>query len=88
MNKKKAKKQPAPSESNIRWEYFVRQHQVPVLQRGDIVLVEYGGRNRVAIVQGRVPGGIYWAQLCNPVHGATRVIVSKYSLQAVNRNAE
>lgn len=84
MSKLRGSGKSIPSEGNLRWEYFLRKGFVPSLERGDYVLVEYLGRNRVAIVCGKIPGGCYWANLCSHVGGQSRVVVSKYSLVAVS----
>lgn len=76
-----------PSEDRVAWDYSCVGRDVPRLVRGSLVLVDYFGRNRVAVVQGRIPGSVYWAQLCAPVNGSTRVIVSKHSFKGVAKNA-
>lgn len=87
MNKSRGKKAYGSSEDDFSWNYFIGGHRVPELERGATVLVEYFGRNRVAIVTGKIPGGCYWAQLCAPVNGQTRVAVTKNSFKGAASNA-
>lgn len=87
MNKKKRGSSSVPDDSKIVWDYSCVGRSVPQLERGDKVLVNYFGRNRVAIVSGKIPGGIYWAQLCAPISGQTRVVVSGHSFQGLAKNA-
>jgi hypothetical protein len=77
-----------PSEDDFRWDYLRQGGEVPPLQSGQVVLVRYFMRPRLARVASRVPGGVYWARLLNPVGGSTRVLVTKNSLVAVARNEE
>lgn len=77
-----------PTEDDYRWDYLRQGGEVPPLQSGQVVLVRYFGRPRLARVASRVPGGVYWARLLNSLQGTTRVIVSKNSLIAVARDAE
>lgn len=87
MNKYRVAKNDGSSEDDFPWNYFYGGHRVPELERGAVVLVSYFGRNRVAVVEGAVPGGCYWATLRAPISGQHRVIVSKHSLVAVASNA-
>lgn len=87
-NKKRSTRAHAPSEFTIRWDYYLVAEFLPQLSVGDYVLVEYFGRNRVAVVTGKIPGKCYWAQLCAPVNGQTRVVVSRNTLKGVASRAE
>ena len=87
--KDNVKKKPNnPTESDFRWDYFCGSGDVPPLSAGQVVLVKYFMRNRLARVRGRAPGGVYWAGLMAPVSGSARVLVTKNSLVAVARDAE
>lgn len=86
-NKKKGNRAEAPGEFSIHWDYFLVTGFVPPLVRGQYVLVEYAGRNRVAVVEARMPGQCYWASLCAPIGGQKRVVVSKHSLRGIASNA-
>lgn len=86
-NKKKSDRAENPSEFSIHWDYFLVTGFVPPLERGRYVLVEYAGRNRVAVVESKMAGGCYWASLCAPVGGQKRVVVSKHSLRGLASNA-
>jgi hypothetical protein len=77
-----------PSEDDFRWDYLRQGGEVPPLSSGQVVLVRYFMRPRLARVGSRVPGGVYWARLLTPVSGSTRVLVTKNSLIAVARNEE
>lgn len=77
-----------PTESDFRWDYFDASRDVPPLVSGQVVLVRYFMRNRVARVGARVPGGVYWAALVASVSGSARVLVTKRSLVAVARDEE
>ena len=77
-----------PSEDDFRWDYLRQGAEVPPLQSGQVVLVRYFMRPRLARVGSRVPGGVYWARLLAPVSGSTRVLVTKNSLVAVARDEE
>lgn len=87
MRRKSGRNSKVPDDSRIVWDYSCVGRDVPILERGDRVLVDYRDRTRVAVISGRIPGGIYWAQLCAPVSGQTRVVVSKYSFKGVEKNA-
>lgn len=85
----KRKKNPQfPTEESLRWVYFCAGDCFPVLRGGQRVLVSFQGRKRVAICKGRIPGGMIWGELCAPVVGARRVVVSKHSLIAVESHAK
>lgn len=88
MNKFFLSRKDSPKGRDIRWDFSCAGRAVPALRRGQVVLVEYFHGDRIAIVQGRIPGGVYWAQLCSPVGGATRVVVTKHSLKAVEVDAK
>lgn len=87
MNKRKRGSAGVPDDSGIVWDYSCVGRDVPALERGDKVMVDYFGRPRVAVVAGKIPGGIYWARLCAPVSGQTCVVVSKYSFRGLAKNA-
>lgn len=78
----------SPSENDFRWDYFDGGRDVPQLPSGKVVLVRYFMRSRLARIDARVPGGVYWASLLAPVSGSTRVLVTKNSLVAVARDEE
>ena len=86
MNNKGGPRPERPSESDFRWDYCDGGRDVPQLQSGQMVLVRYFMRNRLARVGTRVPGGVYWATLVTRVSGSTRVLVTKNSLVAVARD--
>lgn len=86
MNNKSPKKVNHPTEESLRWDYLLVKEFLPTLGIGTVVLVQYFGRNRVAIVRSKLPGRCYWGQLCSPVSGQTRVVISKNSLIAVALN--
>lgn len=88
MNKKRGHGLKRPTESDFRWDYFDGSRDVPVLTPGQVVLVRYFVRNRLATVSKRIPGGMYWANLMHRVGGSGRVVVSRNSLVAVARNEE
>lgn len=77
-----------PSENDFRWDYFDGGRDIPQLSSGQVVLVRYFLRNRLARVGTRVPGGVYWASLLASVSGSTRVLVTRNSLVAVARDEE
>ena len=86
MNRKSGTHAKYPSEDDFRWDYLRQGAEVPQLQSGQVVLVRYFMRPRLARVSSRVPGGVYWARLMTPVGGSTRVLVTKNSLIAVARD--
>ena len=86
MNRNGGPRPKHPSEDDFRWDYFGGGRDVPQLSSGQVVLVRYFMRNRLARVGTRVPGGVYWASLLAPVSGSTRVLVTKNSLVAVAKN--
>jgi hypothetical protein len=83
MNRLCGSNNDSPNESNTRWDYFLPEDPFPQLSRGDVVLVSYYGKNRIAVVGSKIPGGIFWGTFGAPVNGATRVIVSRHSLVGV-----
>jgi hypothetical protein len=85
-NNRKSKYSQAPSEENLRWEYFCAGDAWPDLKSGQRVLVCVWGRRRVAVCQGPIAGRLRWAQLCAPVNNMSRVIVSANSLLAVEKD--
>lgn len=86
VNKKSGKNCEFPTEENLRWDYFCGGEKIPPLQRGQRVLVSVWNRNRLAVCQGPIAGGLRWAQLCAPCNGIKRVVVSRHSLIAVESN--
>lgn len=86
-NKNARKSSKNPSEQSVHWDYLLVTESCPKLETGTYVLVEFFGRVRMAVVTKPIAGGCYWAQLCAPVNGSTRVIVSKHSLKAVQGHA-
>jgi hypothetical protein len=88
MNRKKASKPSYPTEENTRWDFVCKGQPVPALNRGTVVLVDYYGRRKTAVVTTRVPGGLYWAQLTVPLSHGTRCLVTMRSLIAVASDAK
>lgn len=88
MNKERGPRPKRPAESDFRWDYFDGSRDIPVLTPGQVVLVRYFFRSRLATVHGRIPGGLYWGALMHKVEGSSRVVISRSSLVAVARNEE
>lgn len=88
MNKKRGHGPEHPTESDFRWDYFDGGRDIPVLTPGQVVLVRYFLRNRLATVRNRIPGGLYWGVLMHNIDGSCRVVISRNSLVAVARSEE
>ena len=88
MNKNRGPRPKLPTESDFRWDYFDAGRDIPVLSSGQVVLVRYFFRTRLATVHSRIPGGMYWGALMSKVEGSGRVVISRNSLVAVARNEE